>query len=403
MTHAHGIVARVITCRSSGRAPSGRSGGRGRASSRGGGSGRSGGGGGGARSYDDVSRPQRARTGESSSPTTTRNLAAIAALAKTMVKHKDAVVDDPETGYEGDGFRLVRCMPHLKRREADAAVTAGRVLVNGVLVKPSTRVTRGDVVTLDGKPMNWEPYANSVERELSMDGTTNTFVYLAYNKPRGVVCTVEPGQRTSLLYVLEREMKALKVRLFPVGRLDKDSSGLVLLTNDGRVSDALLDPSRKAEKEYIVDVHREVDDRDVKRLASGVVITTVQQRGNEETTAATQPCEVKKLAPKTLKFVLAEGRNRQIRKMCEALDYDVTRLHRVRIDELQLGDLDEGILRVLSADEMKTLAARVALRDKTGGAAAKPKTPTESRRRKAAIANEPTGWGAKIYKESHRD
>ena len=233
--------------------------------------------------------------------------------------------------------------------------------------------------------------------------TFNTFVYLAYNKPRGVVCTVEPGQRTSLLYVLEREIKTLKVRLFPVGRLDKDSSGLVLLTNDGRVSDALLDPSRKAEKEYVVDVHREVDDRDVKRLASGVVITTTQQRGNEETTAATQPCEVKKLAPKTLKFVLAEGRNRQIRKMCEALDYDVTRLHRVRIDELQLGDLDEGLLRVLSEDEMKTLAARVALRDKNSGGAAKVKTPTESHRRKAAIANEPTGWGAKIYKESHRD
>jgi pseudouridine synthase len=393
MACAHGAGARVTTCRSAGRAPPGRGGGRKRASNRDAGK-RGGGSGGGSQTFHS----------ESSSPTTARNLAAIAALAKTMVKHKDAVVDDSDVGYEGEGFRLVRCMPHLKRREADAAVTAGRVLVNGVLVKPSTRVRRGDVVTLDGKPMNWEPYANSVERELSMaTNTFNTFVYLAYNKPRGVVCTVEPGQRTSLLYVLEREIKTLKVRLFPVGRLDKDSSGLVLLTNDGRVSDALLDPSRKAEKEYVVDVHREVDDRDVKRLASGVVITTTQQRGNEETTAATQPCEVKKLAPKTLKFVLAEGRNRQIRKMCEALDYDVTRLHRVRIDELQLGDLDEGLLRVLSEDEMKTLAARVALRDKNSGGAAKVKTPTESRRRKAAIANEPTGWGAKIYKESHRD
>ena len=252
-----------------------------------------------------------------------RNLRAVSDVARALGRPRGESVER-RGGRElrGDGFRLVRCMPHLKRREADAAVSAGRVLVNGELVRPSQRVRGGDVVTLDGRVMNWEPYAVAVEAELSDDaaGATSRFVYLAYNKPRGVVCTMEPGQRTSLHYVLERERKRLNnVRVFPVGRLDKDSSGLVLLTNDGRVSDALLDPSRKAEKEYDVDVDREVNEEDARRLAEGVVITTTQQRGMEETTAATQPCRVTKIGERSLRFVLKEGRNRQIRKMCEAL------------------------------------------------------------------------------------
>ena len=221
------------------------------------------------------------------------------------------------------------------------------------------------MVTLDGRVMNWEPYAVAVEAELSDDaaGATSRFVYLAYNKPRGVVCTMEPGQRTSLHYVLERERKRLNnVRVFPVGRLDKDSSGLVLLTNDGRVSDALLDPSRKAEKEYDVDVDREVNEEDARRLAEGVVITTTQQRGMEETTAATQPCRVTKIGERSLRFVLKEGRNRQIRKMCEALTYDVRVLHRTRIDELRLGELERGGLRPLDEDELRALSARVRAR-----------------------------------------
>jgi len=334
---------------------------------------------------------------------TQRNLEAVSALAKSLVRHRDA---DPDARYAGAGFRLVRCMPHLKRREADAAVTAGRVLVNGELVRPSTRVKSGDVVTLDGKPMRWEPYAASVEAELGEDadgGSTTTFVYLLYNKPRGVVCTVEPGQRTSLLYALERERKRLKnARFFPVGRLDKDSSGLVLLTNDGRVSDALLDPSRKAEKEYDVDVHKEVREADVDRLAAGVVITTTQQRGLEETTAPTQPCEVRKIGNRNLRFVLKEGRNRQIRKMCEALGYDVTRLHRTRIDELMLGDLEVGGLRPLDEDELESLSARVRSSREVSADGNEKASSAESKRRKAALEANPTGWGAKLYKEKKR-
>lgn len=332
-----------------------------------------------------------------------RNLDAVGALVRTLVKHTegaDGAGGSSSGGYEGDGFRLVRCMPHLKRREADAAVSAGRVLVNGELVRPSQRVKAGDVVTLDGKVMLWEAYARRVEEEIANDATSS-FVYLLYNKPRGVVCTMEPHQRTSLHFALERERARMKkIRIFPVGRLDKDSSGLVLLTNDGRVSDALLDPSRKAEKEYDVDVDRDVSAADVERLAAGVVITTLQQRTMTETTAPTQPCEVRKIGPRTLRFVLKEGRNRQIRKMCEALSYDVTRLHRTRIAELELGDLEIGGLRPLDVDELRVVSDRVRERAKASTQSTQ-KQSSESRRRKAAIDANPSGWGSKIYKDSH--
>lgn len=405
-------LARVVVVASSSRgrgARGGRGGGRGRGHGRG--RGREG-----RRGRDSAdARPVRetVRTRESSRATESfagvdevvveRNLRAVSDVARTLRRHGEASRLSAAAGasYEGDGFRLVRCMPHLKRREADAAVSAGRVLVNGELVRPSQRVRGGDVVTLDGRVMNWEPYAVAVEAELSDDaaGATSRFVYLAYNKPRGVVCTMEPGQRTSLHYVLERERKRLNnVRVFPVGRLDKDSSGLVLLTNDGRVSDALLDPSRKAEKEYDVDVDREVNEDDARRLAEGVVITTTQQRGMEETTAATQPCRVTKIGERSLRFVLKEGRNRQIRKMCEALTYDVRVLHRTRIDELRLGELERGGLRPLDEDELRALSARVRARSE----ASKENKSSESRRRRQAIDANPDGWGAKIFERKRK-
>ncbi len=405
-------LARVVVVASSSRgrgARGGRGGGRGRGHGRG--RGREG-----RRGRDSAdARPVRetVRTRESSRATESfagvdevvveRNLRAVSDVARALRRHGEAsrLSAAPGASYEGDGFRLVRCMPHLKRREADAAVSAGRVLVNGELVRPSRRVRGGDVVTLDGRVMNWEPYAVAVEAELSDDaaGATSRFVYLAYNKPRGVVCTMEPGQRTSLHYVLERERKRLNnVRVFPVGRLDKDSSGLVLLTNDGRVSDALLDPSRKAEKEYDVDVDREVNEEDARRLAEGVVITTTQQRGMEETTAATQPCRVTKIGERSLRFVLKEGRNRQIRKMCEALTYDVRVLHRTRIDELRLGELERGGLRPLDEDELRALSARVRARSE----ASKENKSSERRRRRQAIDANPDGWGAKIFERKRK-
>ena len=315
-------------------------------------------------------------------------------------------------------------MPHLKRREADAAVSAGRVLVNGALVRPSRRVLDGDVVTLDGRVMRWEARANAVEAGLgdpigdgSGDPGRHAFVYLKYHKPRGVVCTMEPSRADSLLFALKDELTALgrakraddaasadhagaratrgakararrvkPARVFPVGRLDKESSGLVLLTDDGRVSEALLDPRRKAPKTYDVDVHPPASLADAETLARGVVIETTQQRTGIVTVAPTLPCVVEPVeatrlihaAAKeedreeegpggaagsdasrnkertateksrrfaTLRFVLREGRNRQIRKMCEAVGLEVTRLHRTEVGGVRLGDLEVGGVR----------------------------------------------------------
>jgi pseudouridine synthase len=381
---------------------------------------------------------------------TSRNLDALAAAfafsttqrsveetcSGTSLSDTRSSVSEPDdavpTTYLGSGFRLVRCMPHLRRREADAAVSGGRVRVNGVLVKPSRRVVAGDVVTLDGKKMDWEPFANAAEGAIvggsigddtSLMNNQSRFVYLKYHKPRGVTCTMEPSQKSSMLYALKDELKWLTetrrrwlssvgdrasrgpVRVFPVGRLDRDSSGLVLLTDDGRVPEALLDPKNKAPKTYDVEVDRAVSDAAVQTLRDGVVIATTQQRDGIETVAPTLPCEVTRITPASkgthgvdaLRFVLREGRNRQIRKMCAAVGTEVTSLHRVSVGDVRLSDaprgdatsaLECGGVRALEGDELAALARDVAesVARKRDGAASAAKT----------RAPPPEGWGKRI-------
>ena len=307
-------------------------------------------------------------------------------------------IRSPDLKYAGDGFRLVRCMPRLKRREADDAVSAGRVRVNGALVKPSFRVRSGDVVTLDGVVLDWEPFAAATESAIGAQSCSrgeNGFVYLKYNKPRGVTCTMEASQRSSMMYALKDELKVLgaiplartagqrrtkqsaktgSARVFPVGRLDRDSDGLVVLTDDGRVPAALLDPSRKAPKTYEVDVRPAPTVDAIAALRAGVVITTTQQRDGVATTAPTAPCEVDIIdgtartresrdgqSSATLRFELREGRNRQIRKMCEAVGAEVTRLRRVSVGGVWLDEstLEVGGVRALSGDELDAIGAAV--------------------------------------------
>ena len=313
-------------------------------------------------------------------------------------------VDDPrrirsrDLKYAGAGFRLVRCNAELRRREADEAVSAGRVRVNGALVKPSTRVRSGDVVTLDGVVLDWEPFAAATES--AIDGE-NGFVYLKYNKPRGVTCTMEASQRSSMMYALKDELKVLgsipggaaslrtkakrgsdggvgSARVFPVGRLDRDSDGLVLLTDDGRVPEALLDPARKAPKTYEVDVVPAPTRDSIAALRAGVVITTTQQRDGVTTTAPTKPCSVDVIkvnesrdgSSATLRFELREGRNRQIRKMCEAVGMEVARLRRVSVGGVWLDEstLEVGGVRALSGDELDAVGAAVSASGTAGGA-----------------------------------
>ncbi|HEX5650039.1 MAG TPA: pseudouridine synthase, partial [Steroidobacteraceae bacterium] len=203
------------------------------------------------------------------------------------------------------------------RREADAWIEAGRVQVNGVTAVLGTQVQEGDEVLLDGEPVVARPHR----------------VYLALNKPVGVECTTDRDVPDNIVdFVGHRE------RVFPIGRLDKDSEGLILLTNDGDIVNRVLRAEHEHEKEYIVSVDRPLTSEFLESMASGVpILDTV-----------TNPCKVRQIGRNTFRIVLTQGLNRQIRRMCEHFDYTVRRLQRVRIMHIHLGDLPVGRWRNLS-------------------------------------------------------
>lgn len=283
-----------------------------------------------------------------------------------------AVAMAPPSKYTGQGFRVVRCFSKLSRRDADKAVCDGRVTVNGRVAKPALRVNAGDVVTLDGRAQDWESFA------ASLDASDRSFVL--YNKPAGVTCTTDAQDRRSLRFQPALKKYFAGGRVFPVGRLDVDSEGLVLLTDDGTCADALLQPKSKVAKTYVVDFERDVDDGDVQKLASGVEIETPQQRSGASTTQMTRPCEVSREGDRRLRFVLSEGRNRQLRRMAEAVGHAVVRLERVAFGPLAVDGLASGAARELTPPERADVVAHV-------GAAASsvprpaPRPPARRRRR----------------------
>ena len=210
------------------------------------------------------------------------------------------------------------------RREAHAWIADGRVTVNGKVAELGTRVGDGDTVALDGRPVEAKPRR----------------VYLALNKPVGVECTTDrdvPGNIVD--FVGHRE------RVFPIGRLDKDSEGLILLTNDGDVVNHVLRAENAHEKEYVVAVDRPLTPEFLDGMARGVpILGTV-----------TNPCRISQVGRNTFRIVLTQGMNRQIRRMCEHFDYTVRRLQRVRIMHIRLGELPIGKWRNLTAEEVRGL------------------------------------------------
>jgi len=210
------------------------------------------------------------------------------------------------------------------RREADEWIARGRVSVNGAVAVLGTQVNEGDEVLLDGQPLRPKPKR----------------VYLALNKPVGIECTTDrdvPGNIVDFVGYPER--------IFPIGRLDKDSEGLILLTNDGDVVNVVLRAEHEHEKEYIVAVDRPLTPAFLAGLAAGVpILDTV-----------TNPCKVTQVGRNTFRIVLTQGLNRQIRRMCEHFDYTVRRLQRVRIMHVHLGTLPLGKWRELTAAELRGL------------------------------------------------
>ena len=210
------------------------------------------------------------------------------------------------------------------RREADQWIEAGRVSVNGVTAVLGTKVEDGDVVLVDGEPPRSRPQR----------------VYLALNKPVGIECTTERSVPDNVVDFIGH-----KERIFPIGRLDKDSEGLLLLTNDGDIVNRVLRAEHEHEKEYVVAVDRPLTPDFLAGMASGVpILDTV-----------TNPCRVRQVGRNTFRIVLTQGLNRQIRRMCEHFGYTVRRLQRVRIMHIELGELPVGRWRNLSPIEIRPL------------------------------------------------
>jgi 23S rRNA pseudouridine2604 synthase len=221
------------------------------------------------------------------------------------------------------------------RREADRLIAEGRVTINGRIARLGDRVGPDDVVARDGRVIRRSPAA----------------VYIKYHKPVGVTTTSEPHVKRNIVAEIGHPE-----RIFPVGRLDKDSSGLILLTNDGDIVNEILRTEHGHEREYVVQIDREFDGRFLERMAGGVVILGKR----------TKPCTVGRLGPRRFRIVLTEGRNRQIRRMCQALGYRVVSLRRVRIMHITLDGLQPGQWKNLTERERSELF-RTLGRTETGG------------------------------------
>lgn len=257
------------------------------------------------------------------------------------------------TAENSAGVRINKCFSSFaSRREADMFVQQGRVSVNGRVVVAGTRVMEGDVVSLDDIEIDWE--------RLTLASTTSAFKYIKHWKDTGVICTTDvdiPGNIISQVKVDDEG--STSDRIFPVGRLDENSTGIILLTSDGRLPNAMLGAGRGCSKEYVVTADMPVTDEHVEMLREGVVISTVAQRDHKRKdalVARTLPCEVDRVDDMKLKLSLKEGRNRQIRKMLGALGYTTRAIHRISFAGISLDGLaGPGSWAYLTDEEMKTL------------------------------------------------
>ena len=220
------------------------------------------------------------------------------------------------------------------RRQADSLIEAGRVTINGRPAKKGNRVLVGDKVRVDDEPIY----------------TKKKPIYVAFHKPKGLVSTTDPKEKDNIVnYINHRE------RLFPIGRLDKDSEGLIFLTNDGDIVNKILRAGNNHEKEYIVTTKQEITPGFITKMRNGVrIMGTV-----------TKKCKVTQINKFTFKIILTQGLNRQIRKMCKALKFDVIKLKRVRIMNVSIKNLKLGMWRNLTQEELEQITNMTSQSSKT--------------------------------------
>lgn len=228
---------------------------------------------------------------------------------------------------ENTGKRLNKFIAdsgYCSRREADRLIEEGRVQVDGRTGSLGDRVLDGMTVIVDGHPLSGR----------------GARVYIILNKPRGIVCTADPREPMNVVDYI-----AYPIRIFPVGRLDKDSEGLLLLTSDGEIVNRLLRAAGGHEKEYEVEVDHPLTREFMDHMMRGVpILDTV-----------TLPCRLRRTGNRSFNLILVQGLNRQIRRMCEALGYTVTKLRRIRINSIRIGDLQPGQWRELTRAEVAAL------------------------------------------------
>ena len=223
------------------------------------------------------------------------------------------------------------------RREAEKFIKEGRVTINGKPTQLGNRVGKKDLVKLDGRVVKPQ----------------NTTLYIALNKPVGIVSTTDEREPKNIIKHIN-----YPERLFPIGRLDKPSEGLIFLTNDGDIVNKILRAGNNHEKEYFVTVNRSISENFIEKMGNGIpILGTV-----------TNNCLVEKVADKIFKIILTQGLNRQIRRMCEYLDYEVTKLKRTRIMNVELGYLQTGDWRELTEEEMKEINTMISTSSKTAEA-----------------------------------
>jgi 23S rRNA pseudouridine2604 synthase len=212
------------------------------------------------------------------------------------------------------------------RREADSLIAQGRVTINGTRAGLGIQVMEGDEVRVDSRVVGGKRKKKRI--------------YICLNKPVGITCTTERGVRDNIVDFIGHEE-----RIFPIGRLDKESEGLILLTNNGDIVNEILRSENNHEKEYLVTVDKPVTDAFLAGMSGGVRILDTK----------TKPCKINRLGKYQFRIILTQGLNRQIRRMCEVFGYEVTRLQRVRIINIRLGNLKVGRWRNLSDAELRGL------------------------------------------------
>ncbi|RJG42221.1 23S rRNA pseudouridine(2604) synthase RluF [Motilimonas pumila] len=259
------------------------------------------------------------------------------------------------------------------RREADKHIQAGAVTINGQRADVGSQVAAGDVVKVHGKALKAKQQA----------------VYIAYNKPVGITCTTERHIRGNIVDAINHPL-----RIFPIGRLDKPSEGLIFLTSDGDIVNKILRAGNQHEKEYVVTVDKPITDDFIRRMGQGVpILDTITQR-----------CKVFKQSRYVFNITLTQGLNRQIRRMCEYLGFEVTKLKRVRIMNINLDKLAKGQWRELSTAEMATINQMVAGSSGTEQASTQVSQTQQARaKRLGSNANKPAAKGRTQHNQSNRN